>query len=75
MVLKLKAPIKIFGDLKGSYFDLMRIFDHFKAPYDNLQFGDIDSMDYLFLGNYIDRGTRSVEVVLMLFALKLKYHD
>ena len=43
MVLKLKAPIKIFGDLKGQFFDMMRFFDHFKAPYDNLQHGDIDS--------------------------------
>ena len=53
----------------------MRLFDHFKAPYDNLSFGDIDSQDYLFLGNYIDRGTRSVETILLLFALKLKYND
>lgn len=36
MVLRLRAPIKIFGDISGSFFDLMRFFDHFKAPYDNL---------------------------------------
>ena len=36
----------------------MRFFDHFKAPYDNLFNGDIDSYDYLFLGGYVDRGTK-----------------
>lgn len=57
-MLRLRAPIKIFGSLNGQYIDLMRYFDHFKAPYDNLFNGDIDSYDYLFLGGYVDRGTR-----------------
>jgi hypothetical protein len=53
----------------------MRFFDHFKAPYDNLFNGDIDSYDYLFLGGYVDRGTRSLETILLLLALKLKNPD
>lgn len=36
----------------------MRYFDHFKAPCDNAFTGDIESYDYLFLGDYVDRGTR-----------------
>ncbi|CAD8166845.1 unnamed protein product [Paramecium pentaurelia] len=75
IVLRLRRPIKIYGNLNGQFLDLMRFFDHFKAPYDNLYNGDIDSQDYLFLGDYVDRGTRSLEIVLLLFTLKLKYAD
>ncbi|CAD8187082.1 unnamed protein product [Paramecium pentaurelia] len=75
IVLRLRRPIKIYGNLNGQYLDLMRFFDHFKAPYDNLYNGDIDSQDYLFLGDYVDRGTRSLEIILLLFTLKVKYGD
>ena len=71
-VLYLKIPIKIFGSLHGQYGDLMRIFDHWGAPTDN---GDIEGFDYLFLGNYVDRGKYSLETLCVLFALKLKYPD
>ena len=48
----------------------MRFFDIWKAPTDN---GDIHAFDYLFLGNYVDKGQYSLEVICLLFALKLKY--
>ena len=66
----LRPPVKIIGDLHGSYIDLMRFFDIWKAPCDN---GDIHAFDYLFLGNYVDKGQYSLEVICLLFALKLKY--
>ena len=31
-VLKLKAPIKLFGDLHGQFGDLMRLFDEYGSP-------------------------------------------
>lgn len=66
----LKPPVKVFGNIHGNYTDLMRFFDIWKAPQET---GDICSQDYVFLGNYVDRGCQSLEVVCLLFALKLKY--
>lgn len=71
-VLRIKIPIKIFGSLHGQYADLMRLFDSWGAPSDD---GDIEGFDYLFLGNYVDRGKNSLEVICLLFALKLKYPE
>jgi protein phosphatase len=72
-LLRLRAPIKVFGDIHGQLGDLNKLFETFGAPTDDLPYGDIESTDYLFLGDYIDRGNRSLEVILLLFALKLKY--
>lgn len=71
-VVRLRSPLKVFGSLHGNFQDLMRIFDLWKAPAEN-SLGDIDSVAYLFLGNYVDRGNRSLETVCLLMALKLKY--
>ena len=54
LIKNLKAPIKIFGNIHGDYTDLMRFFDIWKAPHEA---GDIDSNDYLFLGNYVGLGS------------------
>lgn len=69
-VLELKAPIKIFGDLHGQFGDLMRLFEEYGAP--NTA-GDITYIDYLFLGDYVDRGSHSLETMCLLLALKLEH--
>ncbi|CAI0541608.1 unnamed protein product [Linum tenue] len=69
-VLQLRAPIKIFGDLHGQFGDLMRLFDEFGAP---STAGDIAYIDYLFLGDYVDRGQHSLETISLLLALKVEY--
>ncbi|KAF2617367.1 hypothetical protein F2Q68_00042646 [Brassica cretica] len=69
-VLQLKAPIKIFGDLHGQFGDLMRLFDEYGSP---STAGDISYIDYLFLGDYVDRGQHSLEVISLLLALKVEY--
>ncbi|CAA0824339.1 Serine/threonine-protein phosphatase BSL2, partial [Striga hermonthica] len=69
-VLQLKAPIKIFGDLHGQFGDLMRLFDEYGAP---STAGDISYIDYLFLGDYVDRGQHSLETITLLLALKVEH--
>nr|GMD73632.1 serine/threonine-protein phosphatase BSL3-like [Ipomoea batatas] len=69
-VLQLKAPIKIFGDLHGQFGDLMRLFDEYGSP---STAGDISYIDYLFLGDYVDRGQHSLETITLLLALKVEY--
>ena len=48
MLLDLEAPIKIFGDVHGQYFDLFRLFDIAGYPGGNQKF--------IFIGDYVDRG-------------------
>ncbi len=72
MVLRVEAPVKIFGDIHGQFQDLMRFFDLYSAPIEGPG-GDIEGLDYIFLGDYVDRGTHSIETMCLLMSLKIKY--
>ena len=72
-LIKIRSPCKIFGNIYGVYNDLMRFFESYGNPSDSIQNGDINVMQYIFLGDFCDRGFYSLEVVLLLFALKIKY--
>ena len=73
-ILRVSAPVKVFGDIHGQYIDLMNFFDKWGCPSEAMN-GDIMSNDYLFLGDYVDRGRYSLETICLLMALKVKYPD
>lgn len=72
---RIRSPCKIFGNLFGEYNDLMRFFESYGNPSDDNQMGDIHVNQYLFLGDICDRGFYSLEIVFLLFALKVKYPE
>eukprot|EP00331_Platyophrya_macrostoma_P003524 CAMPEP_0176424724 /NCGR_PEP_ID=MMETSP0127-20121128/10992_1 /TAXON_ID=938130 /ORGANISM="Platyophrya macrostoma, Strain WH" /LENGTH=808 /DNA_ID=CAMNT_0017805805 /DNA_START=70 /DNA_END=2496 /DNA_ORIENTATION=+ len=74
-LLRLRPPMKIFGSIHGQFAGLMKFFELFKSPSEVHNEGDIEGFDYLFLGNYVDRGKYSLETIFLLLALKLKYPD
>lgn len=77
MILRFESPAMIFGDIHGQYSDLMRFFDLFGSPYDAYTGKDdkIQYMDYLFLGDFVDRGNHCLETICLLLALKVKYPE
>ncbi|CBZ30534.1 protein serine/threonine phosphatase, putativee [Leishmania mexicana MHOM/GT/2001/U1103] len=61
-------PVTICGDIHGQFLDLLRLFE--VAGEIRRETG---SMNYIFLGDLVDRGRNSVEVLTFLLIMKLKY--
>ena len=66
MLVELEAPLHVCGDIHGQYYDLLRIFEHCGYP---------GEYNYLFLGDYVDRGKQSLETIALLLAYKIKYPE
>lgn len=63
-VLHICSPVTVVGDIHGQFYDLIEIF---KIG------GFCPDTNYLFLGDYVDRGLFSVETISLLICLKLRY--
>ena len=62
-LIKVSEPLCVVGDIHGQYYDLLNLLERIGKPG--------PKQNFLFLGDYVDRGVYGVECCLLLFALKL----
>jgi len=60
----LDDPLNVVGDIHGQYYDAIKILEIG---------GDPANTKYLFLGDFVDRGSFSIEVLVLLYSVKLCY--
>lgn len=76
-IIRMQEPVIIVGDIHGQYYDLIHMFEKVVDPrnipsyiYSTLFYC---STKLLFLGDYVDRGIFSIEVLIFLYTLKVRW--
>lgn len=66
-MVRVSEPCTVIGDIHGQYYDLLTLLDKTGATEKALGPGN-----FLFLGDYVDRGVLGLEVVVLLLCLKVR---
>ena len=65
-IIEIEAPVNVFGDIHGQFSDMIHFLEMTGLPPTN---------NFLFMGDYVDRGNNSIEVCALLFAMKIMYPE
>jgi hypothetical protein len=59
-----RSPVVVCGDIHGQFYDLLELFK---------LCGGLDNQNFIFIGDFVDRGYNSIEVFELLMLYKIKY--